>query len=125
MPSTERTLSWRVVGRVALRLFWVLLGIPLALFGFVLLIVLMFPIGGGTGHLLFAYSPGGSLGGARILLVGELIAAVLVTGLFRFVRYPLPWYGVAGLVGLVASWDWLRPALSDAAGCPGAPLRAA
>jgi hypothetical protein len=103
--------------RAVLRIAGGVLGVPLAALLFVILLTLvMFPIGGGIAHLMFAYSPGGNLGGARVVFAGFLLVTVVVTAVLRLLRYPLPWYGTAGVVAAVALWLWSRPVLSAGAG---------
>ena len=106
----------RFPARAVLRIAWGVLGVPLAALLFAILLTLMFPIGGGIAHLMFSYSPGGNLSGARAVFVGFLLATVAVTAVLRRLRYPLPWYGTAGVVSAVALWLWSRPVLSAAAG---------
>ena len=100
--------------QIGLRIVWGILGIPVALFLFALLITLMFPFGGGIAHIMFAYSPGGNIIGARYVFVGFLLATALVTYFLRLTRYPLPWYGTAVLVSAIALWLWQPVISSDA-----------
>lgn len=95
--------AWRTV----VRIIWGIFGIPVAFLLFVLLIVLMFPVGGGVAHMMFAYSPGGNLAGARAVFIGFLLATALTTGFLRLTRYPIPRYGTAILVSAISLWLWL------------------
>ena len=107
-PHTAMT--WRRV----LRLAWGVLAVPACLVLFALLLALMFPFGGGIAHLMFAYSPGGSLGGARIAFVGHALATMFITGFLRWTHYPAPWYARAGLASVIALWIWAPWAYSEA-----------
>lgn len=87
---------------------WGIAGIPIALVLFALFIKILFsPISGGSMHLMFAYTPGGSLRGARVVFVGYLLATAFITGFLRWTRYPLPWKGRALVAGAVALCAWL------------------
>jgi hypothetical protein len=94
---------------------WGILGIPVAFVMYVVSVALMFPVGGGIAHIMFAYSDGGNLGGARVVFVGHCIAAILVTGFLRWTRYPMPWYWVAFVVSLIGLWLWLPAPMSSSA----------
>jgi hypothetical protein len=93
-----------------MRIVWGILGIPVALFLFVIFIALIFPFGGGIAHAMYAHVPGGNLGGAQVVFAGFLGATALVTYFLHLTHYPLPWYGTATLVSLIGFRLW-QPAI--------------
>jgi hypothetical protein len=96
--------------KILISIIWGILGIPVAMFIFVVFIVLIFPFGGGIQHAMYAHVPGGNLGGAKFVFAGFLGATALVTSFLHWTRYPLPWYGTATLVSLIGFRLW-QPAI--------------
>lgn len=109
LPVPSAQPRWR-------RIAWGIAGIPVAFALFAILITIMFPVGGGIWHLMFAYTHEGNLIGARFVFVGYILATVFITGFLRWTRYPLPWQGRAAVAGAVALCAWLPVLLSERAG---------
>lgn len=99
------------------RIAWGIAGIPISLVVFALFVMMLFSwIGGGSMHLMFAYTPGGSLSGARVVFVGYILATAFIMGFLRWTRYPLPWKGRALVAGAIALCAWLFNFIWDSAG---------
>lgn len=87
---------------------WAMVALPLIFILFIFLAALIFlPVGGGFIHLLYAYSPSGSLEGARLVFVGFVVAASLSSILFVLMRYPLPWQWIGGIASFACIRTWL------------------
>jgi hypothetical protein len=109
LPVTPVQPRWR-------RIAWGIAGIPVTFALFALLITIMFPIGGGIWHVMFAYTQEGDLVGARFVFAGYILATVFITGFLCWTRYPLPWQKRAVVAGAVALCAWLPVLLPDRAG---------
>jgi hypothetical protein len=90
-------------------LAWGVLGIPIAMLSFAMLVtIFLSAMGGGLHDVMYADTNGrGSFGGAWLLFARYAIAEVLLIVLLRRTRYPGPWYIRAAIVATTAELLWI------------------
>jgi hypothetical protein len=88
------------------QIIWVALAIVILFVGLRVASFLMFPIGGGEYHAIFAYTPDGRVRVALITFATYLASLIAITVLLVWRRYPIPWWMIGAAASVVGLWAW-------------------
>ena len=88
------------------QILWTALAIVVLVIALRVAAFIMFPIGGGEYHAIFAYSTEGRLRVAFVTYATYLASLAVVTLWLVWKRYPLPWWLIGAAASGVGLWAW-------------------